>query len=160
MIREVKLSDGLKISDIYNYYILNTTVTFEKEKVSTNEMENRITDLTKKFPWLVYEKDKKVIGYAYASAWRVRAAYKYSVEITVYLENGLSGKGIGTELYTELLIRLKNLGMHGVIGGIALPNKACISLHEKFGFEKVAHFKEVGFKFDKWVDVAYWEKIL
>ncbi len=160
MIRNARLSDAADIVGIYNYYILNTTVTFEEEVVTVGNMVGRINEITEKFPWLVYEQDGKVVGYAYASAWKSRCAYKFSVETTVYLQNGLSGKGLGSELYAELLARLQKLGLHGIIGGVALPNEGCIALHQKFGFEKVAQFKEVGFKFNKWIDVTYWEKIL
>src|SRR5687768_15825289 len=100
MIRVANPKDALQIADIYNYYILNTTVTFEEEAVSAESMKERILEVQEKFPWLVYEKDGKVIGYAYASAWKSRCAYKYSVETTVYLQNGLSGSGIGSQLYT------------------------------------------------------------
>ena len=148
------------MAGIYNYYIANTTVTFEEEPVSIQEMKERIAAVQEKYPWLVYEQDGEVIGYAYASAWKSRCAYRYSVESSVYLKNGLSRKGIGSALYGELLSRLKDMGLHGVIGGMALPNDECLALHKKFGFEPVAHFKEVGFKFNKWIDVAYWEKIL
>ncbi len=160
MIRDVTSTDAQQIADIYNYYILNTTVTFEEEEVLAQTMQERISEVTSKYPWLVYEKNGEVLGYAYGSAWKSRCAYKFSVETTVYLKHGLSQKGIGSELYRELLVRLKKLQLHGIIGGVALPNDACIALHQKFGFEKVAHFKEVGFKFEKWIDVTYWEKIL
>lgn len=160
MIRDTKPADASQIVEIYNYYILNTTVTFEEEAVTAADMVGRITEITAKYPWLVYEVDGKIVGYAYASAWKSRCAYKFSAETTVYLQNGLSGKGIGSELYNELLSRLKELNLHGIIGGVALPNDGCIALHQKFGFEKVAQFKEVGFKFDKWIDVTYWEKLL
>lgn len=160
MIRDIKPSDAQQIVEIYNYYILNTTVTFEEEAITASEMVGRIAEITQKYPWLVYEVDGKIIGYAYASAWKSRCAYKFSAETTVYLQNGLSGKGIGSELYKELLARLQKAGLHGIIGGVALPNDSCIALHQKFGFEKVAQFKEVGYKFDRWIDVTYWEKIL
>jgi L-amino acid N-acyltransferase YncA len=160
MIRPATPTDALQIADIYNYYVLNTTVTFEEEAVTADEMAGRITEITEKYPWLVFERDGKILGYAYASPWKSRCAYKFSVETTVYLQNGLSGQGLGSELYAELLIRLQKLELHGIIGGVALPNEGCIALHQKFGFEKVAQFKEVGFKFNKWIDVTYWEKIL
>lgn len=160
MIRDAKPSDAAEIVEIYNYYILNTVVTFEEEAVTAGDMVGRINEITEKYPWLVYEQDGKIVGYAYASAWKSRCAYKFSVETTVYLKNGLSGHGLGSALYTELLARLQKLGLHGIIGGVALPNDGCIALHQKFGFEKVAQFKEVGFKFNKWIDVTYWEKIL
>ena len=160
MIRDIKPADSPEIIEIYNYYILNTTVTFEEKAVTAADMVGRITEITEKYPWLVYELNGKIIGYAYASAWKSRCAYKHSVETTVYLQNGLSGKGYGTELYTELLSRLQKQSLHAIIGGVALPNDGCIALHQKFRFEKVAQFKEVGFKLDKWIDVTYWQKIL
>ncbi len=99
-------------------------------------------------------------GYAYASEWKSRCAYRYSVETTVYLHPDARGKGIGTLLYQELIRKLSKLELHAAIGGIALPNDASVALHEKIGFKKAAHFKQVGYKFNKWVDVGYWELIL
>lgn len=160
MVRTATLTDAAAIADIYNYYIVNTTVTFEEEPVTVEDMQARMTEVLEKYPWLVYEQDGRVIGYAYAGAWKSRCAYRYSVESSVYLQHGLSRKGIGSALYSELLMRLKDLKLHGVIGGMALPNDECIALHKKFGFVQVAHFKEVGYKFNQWIDVAYWEKIL
>jgi L-amino acid N-acyltransferase YncA len=160
MIRPVKLSDAPAICDIYNYYVLHTHANFEEEAVDVEEMKQRITTNTLKFPWLVFEQEDKVVAYAYASEWKSRCSYRYSVESTVYLQNGLSGNGIGSRLYETLLSELGKMEVHAVIGGIAQPNEASVALHEKFGFEKVAHFKQVGYKFDRWIDVAYWEKLL
>jgi len=160
MIREVTIGDAAAIIDIYNYYILNTTVTFEEQAITAADMAGRIRDITAKFPWLVLEHEGRIMGYAYASAWKPRGAYKHSVETTVYLQHGLAGKGYGTALYTSLLARLQQMPLHAIIGGVALPNDSCIALHQKFGFEKVAQFKEVGFKFGQWIDVTYWEKII
>jgi L-amino acid N-acyltransferase YncA len=160
MIRKVKDIDAEQICNIYNYYIKNTTITFEEVALSEAEMLARIEKISLKYPFLVYEENNTVIGYAYATEWRVREAYRNSVEITVYLKDGYGGKGIGKQLYTELFKQLREKKFHAVIGGIALPNPASIALHEKFGMQKVAHFKEVGYKFNQWVDVAYWELIL
>jgi phosphinothricin acetyltransferase len=160
MIRNAVPADAGQIAEIYNYYILNTTVTFEEEKVTAPEMSARIVEVQEKFCWLVYEIEGKIKGYAYAGPWKSRCAYRYSAELSVYLENGLTGKGMGTALFKSLLERLGQLELHGVIGGMALPNDACIALHKKYGFSQVAHFKEVGFKFNKWIDVVYYEKIL
>lgn len=96
-----------------------------------------------------------MIGYAYASKWKGRCAYRYSVEVSVYLHAEQSGQGMGTALYSALFKQLSELGYHVAIGGIALPNAASVALHEKFGMKKVAHFKEIGFKFGQWVDVGY-----
>lgn len=160
IIRPATENDAQAIADIYNYYVLNTTVTFEEEAVTAEAMRERIQEIIVRYPWLVCVIADEVVGYAYAAPWKVRAAYRFSAETSVYLRHGLSGKGMGSALYTELLKKLREQKLHGIIGGMALPNKECIALHEKFGFGKVAHFKETGFKFGKWIDVAYYEKVL
>ena len=160
MIRRVKLDDAKEIAEIYNYYVLNTVVTFEEELVDVNEMKERILSGNSKLPWIIYEKDKRILGYAYASEWKSRCAYKHSVESTVYLKHTEQNQGIGSILYAELIKQVIDMGIHVIIGGIALPNESSIYLHEKFNFEKVAHFKEVGFKFEKWIDVGYWELLI
>ena len=103
------------------------------------------------------EENDQILGYAYAGKWHERCAYRYTAESTVYLDSKSGGKGYGTLLYQSLLADLKDLQYHVVIGGVALPNPASVALHEKFGFKKVAHYEEVGFKFDQWIDVAYWQ---
>jgi phosphinothricin acetyltransferase len=157
MIRNVEVEDAAQIAEIYNYYIKNTLVSFEESPVTSEEMASRIEEISSSLPWLVYEEQNRIAGYAYASKWKGRCAYRYSVESTVYLNPTLRGKGVGSVLYQALLDKLKSQGYHTVIGGISLPNETSIKLHEKFGFRKVAHFSEVGFKFNKWVDVGYWQ---
>ncbi len=160
MIRPVRLSDTQSICDIYNEYIKNSTITFEDIPVLSDEMVERIETAIQNYPWLVYEVDEKVIGYIYARRWRERAAYRNSVEAGIYLRPEFVGKGIGSEMMKDILKTLKEKSFHTVISGIALPNPASIALCEKFGFKKVAHFKEVGYKFNKWIDVGYWQLIL
>jgi L-amino acid N-acyltransferase YncA len=159
MVRTAGTNDAEAIATIYNHYVMSTVVTFEEEPVSVADMARRMEDVFgSALPWLVAEDENgRITGYAYATKWKVRAAYRYSVETTVYLGDSLGGKGVGTQLYTELFRRLKEQGIHAAIGGIALPNAASVALHEKFGMRKVAHFEEVGFKFGRWVDVGYWE---
>lgn len=157
MIRNVELNDASEIVDIYNYYIENTMITFEEEKVTVVNMENRITDIVKTHPWIVYTENNKVLGYAYASKWRPRSAYRYSVETSVYIQKDNRVKGLGSKLYEELLQQVKQIGIKNVIGGMSLPNVPSQMLHEKFGFKKVAHFEKVGFKMNTWIDVGYWE---
>ena len=159
MIRNVILTDARAICDIYNYYILNSISTFETDPLSVDEIAARIKQVTQKFPWIVYEQDEDLLGYAYADAWKTRKAYQYSVESTVYLKAGYYGQGIGSRLYMFLMDELKKLKIHAVIGGISLPNEASIALHEKLGFEKIGQFREVGNKFNKWIDVGYWELV-
>ena len=157
-IRDATLDDAAPIAAIYNPYVLNTSISFEEAEVTVAEMTGRIADLRANgLPWLVAAVDGGVAGYAYASKWRVRHAYRFSVETTVYLAPDHAGQGIGTALYRALVDRLREAGYHVAIGGIALPNAASIALHEKLGFEKVAQFSEVGFKFDRWTDVGYWQ---
>lgn len=157
MIREVNHNDIKDICSIYNYYIKNTDITFEEVEVTPEEMKKRVDDVTSLYPWYVYVENGRVLGYCYASKWKGRCAYKYSVESTLYVAHDKHGKSIGTELYFKLLEKLKNIGMHIVIAGIALPNDKSSNIHEKFGFRKVAHFSEVGFKNNRWIDVGYWE---
>lgn len=160
MIRNAKPEDAQAICAIYNYYVLNTIVTFEEDTVFADDMADRINKVLEKYVWLVYEQEGEIVGYAYAGEWKSRCSYRFSVESSVYLKNGFSGNGIGSKLYDALLRELNKTNIHAVIGGISLPNKGSIALHEKFGFEKIAQFKEVGYKFEKWIDVGYWEKIL
>jgi L-amino acid N-acyltransferase YncA len=160
-IRPAKINDALSISEIYNYYVANSVISFEEEAVSESEMQHRISEVnSSSLPWLVADNNSEILGYAYATRWKARAAYRYSVEITIYLHNKFTGKGLGSKLYASLFEALQDVGVNVVIGGVALPNPASVALHEKFGLEKVAHFKKVGFKFGKWVDVAYWQKEL
>jgi phosphinothricin acetyltransferase len=160
MIRSANPADAAAICGIYNYYVLNTSVTFEAEAVTESEMATRIAETVAVLPWILWEEEGEVAGYAYASKWKGRCAYRYSVESTVYLRNDKRGRGIGRKLYAHLLNDLRRAGMHAVIGGIALPNAASQRLHESLAFKKVAHFDQVGWKFDQWIDVGYWELIL
>ena len=157
MIREATFSDAGAITAIYNYYILNTTITFELYPITRGETIKRMEKYKEVGPYLVYEEDGEVIGYAYVSKFRERQAYEHSVESSIYLKNGCSGKGLGTKLYSELLSQV-SLQCHAIIGGIALPNEASVRLHEKCGFRIVAHFSEVGWKFEKWIDVGFWQR--
>jgi phosphinothricin acetyltransferase len=160
MIRRVRTKDAEDICKIYNYYVAKSIVTFEERPVGTREIARRIEDITKDFPWFVYEDNGKIVGYAYASHWKARSAYRFAVEATVYVAPDCTGRKIGFKVYKRLIQELRKLSFHTVMGGIALPNDASIVLHEKLGFEKVAHFKEVGQKFGKWIDVGYWELLL
>ena len=161
MIRPALPFDAEAIARIYNYYILNTVITFEEQVVAPQTIAERLQEVRAAgLPWLVAESSGTLVGYAYASMWKDRSAYRYSVESTVYLDPAALRVGFGSGLYAALLDSLRRQNVHVVIGGVALPNEASIRLHEKFGFRKVAHFEEVGFKFGRWVDVGYWQLIL
>ena len=160
MIRNAIPADSAALADIYNHYILHTVVTFEEDAITAGDMQNRLAAIQERFPWLVYEENCVVIGYAYAGPWKARSAYRHAVESTIYLHPAHAGKGIGKLLYSKLIDELAAINIHSVIGGIALPNEASIKLHEQLGFKNIGRFVEVGLKFGKWVDVGYWELIL
>jgi len=161
MVRIATEKDAEAISHIYNHYITNTVITFEEEVVSRDDIANRIkTTLADGLPWLIAEEDHIVLGYAYATPWKSRRAYQFSVETSVYLDQSASRKGWGSQLYQALFTELQKTKVRTVIGGIALPNPASIALHEKLGMHKSAHFSDVGYKFNQWIDVGYWQKSL
>jgi len=161
MIRPVKQQDAQALADIYNHYVKNTVITFEEDCINNNEMIKRIEKITNlDLPWLVIEENDVLLGYAYATPWKARSAYRFSVEATVYLTPKEQGKGLGTELYQALISELKQKSIHSVLGGITLPNPASVALHEKLGMTKVAHFHQVGRKFDQWLDTGYWQLTL
>ncbi|HEX5313338.1 MAG TPA: arsinothricin resistance N-acetyltransferase ArsN1 family B [Gammaproteobacteria bacterium] len=157
-IRPIVPADAAAIADIYNHYILSTVITFEEEAVTAPQIAARIEEVRRAdLPWLVAESDGVLLGYANATKWKGRCAYRHSAESGIYLASEATGRGIGTRLYRELLAALARRGVHAVIAGIALPNPASIALHEKCGFGKIGHFREVGFKFERWIDVGYWQ---
>jgi L-amino acid N-acyltransferase YncA len=160
MIRTATVADAAAIADIYNRYVRETVITFEETPVPTDEMARRIADVGARYPWLVFEYDGAVVGWAYATEWKTRSAYRFSVETTVYLADSHRGRGTGTALYEALIAELKARKLHTAIGVIALPNPSSVALHEKLGFAKIGHVAEVGRKFDRWVDVGYWQLIL
>ena len=158
-LREAVAADGAALAAIYNHYIANTTITFEESPIDAAEMTARLADVMgAKLPYIVAEHGGRIAGYAYASKWKGRCAYRFTVETTVYLDRDAVRRGIGSALYRELLRRLQAAGLHAAIGGIAIPNDASISLHERMGFTQVGLFREVGFKFGRWIDVGYWQR--
>ena len=160
-VRPAIIDDAVAIAQIYNHYIRNTVVTFEEAAVDSGDIAARMQAVAKaELPWLVAEQKGHVLGYAYASTWSARAGYRYSVEVTVYLDPTRGGMGIGTALYGALLPILKTGGIRNVIGGIALPNVGSVALHEKFGMRQVALYKNIGVKFGEWLDVGYWQGTL
>ncbi|MEJ2479827.1 MAG: GNAT family N-acetyltransferase [Acidihalobacter sp.] len=158
MIRTATAGDAEGIAEIYNHYIANTVITFEEQTVTPQQMAERIEAVgSDSLPWLAAERDGRLLGYAYATPWKTRSAYRFAVETTVYLDPEALGQGIGSRLYETLFADLGRRGVRAAIGGIALPNPASVALHEKLGMKKVAHFERVGFKFDQWIDVGYWQ---
>ena len=157
LIRDADAGDGPAIAGIYNHYITNTTATFEEAPVTGDQMQTRMQDvLASGKPWLVAALDGRVCGYAYASPWNTRSAYRYTVEVTLYIAAEMAGRGIGAGLYDTLFERLRSEGYRTVIAVITLPNPASIRIHEKFGLQPAGLLPRVGQKFGEWYDVGIW----
>lgn len=158
LLRGAGHGDAAALADIYNPYVLETTITFEETPVDAADMAARVAEIAGyRLPFLVAESAGTPVGFAYASKWKGRCAYRYTAETTVYVDRRNRQRGIGLALYAKVLELLKDAGYHVAIGGIALPNEASVGLHERLGFVHVAHFREVGFKFNRWIDVGYWQ---
>ena len=160
MIRPVQLSDAEAIRAIYQPYVTETAITFEVEVPTVLEFERRITQTLAHFPYLVAEEEGIVVGYAYASTYYARAAYDWTVELSIYISKEARGQGIGSALYDALEEELKARGYLRFLACIALPNEASISMHKKRGYVQVAHFPKVGYKFDQWHDIVWMQKTL
>lgn len=157
-LRDATADDAAAIAALYNYYVINTTISFEEAPVTEADMRARMSGVADAgLPWLVATEGERLLGYAYSTKWRVRHAYRFSVESSVYVAQDLARAGVGSALYAALIERLRQAQVHLVIGGIAQPNAASVALHEKMGYEKAALFSEVGYKFGRWIDVGYWQ---
>jgi L-amino acid N-acyltransferase YncA len=156
-IRSATAGDAAAIASIYNWYVANTVITFEVDPVPDDEIARRIERTSAAHEWLVLERAGEVLGYAYAGRYHERAAYGHTTESTIYLRHGLEGRGLGTQLYRDLVRRIFARGYRHLIGAIALPNEPSVRLHERLGFAKVGHLAEVGHKFERWIDVGYWQ---
>jgi len=160
-IRRAALRDIDAIARIYNHYVINDISTFEETSVSVDEIWSRISAVdAESYPWLVYEQVGLAVGYSYASQLHSRSGFRFTAESSVYIDPEYRSQGIGGKLYAELLLRLSAMKLHTVIAGISVPNASSVSLHKKFGFAKVAHFSEVGFKFNRWIDLENWQLAL
>lgn len=160
MIRPVTLSDAPAIASIYNHYIEQTVITFEFDSVTPAEIASRIEKTIVKYPYLVYEEEGQVLGYAYVGEFRSRVAYRQTGETSIYLHPEATGRGIGKRLLKALLDEARKMEFHVLIGVITIPNDVSVALHEQFGFKQAGCFHEVGRKFNRWLDVGYWELLL
>jgi len=162
IIRDVRLDDAQALLDIYAPYVQTSWITFETETPSLAEFRGRIEQyrFTLDFPYKTAELDGDIVGYAYAHPYHQRDAYRFTAETTVYVKQGFGRGGIGTELYQYVLEDLTRKGFHAVIAILGYPNEASKQFHEKLGFREIGYLHEVGYKFDRWLDVGYLEKIL
>jgi L-amino acid N-acyltransferase YncA len=149
--------DARQVAEIYGPVVAVTPISFELDPPSAPEMERRIAGVLGFAPWIVFEEDGLVAGYAYASRHHERAAYRWSVDVSVYVRDGLRRSGVGRALYGSLFSLLRLQGFCAAHAGITLPNQASVRLHESFGFHPVAVFPRVGFKLGAWHDVGYWQ---
>jgi|SRR5215471_1462742 len=154
-IRCVDAADAPAVQAIYALFVTDTAISFETEVPDVAEIRRRIEAQTNRYPWLVFETDHRVVGYAYASAHRIRDAYRWSVDVSVYVIPEFHRRGIGRALYASLLDLLRRQGFVNAYAGIALPNESSVALHESLGFTPIGTYRAVGFKFDRWHDVLW-----
>ncbi len=156
-VRLASPADAGGILGIYAPIVRETTISFEIEPPTLEQMQARIQGTLERYPWLVYESDGEVAGYAYATRHRERPAYQWSADVSVYVADRLRRKGIGRQLYAPLLGILKDLGYYSALAGIALPNPASVGLHEAMGFRPIGVYRNIGYKLGGWRDVGWWQ---
>lgn len=159
-IRDAKIADAAAVQAIYAPMVEQTAISFEEIAPTVAEIAQRIEVYGASHAFLVAEREGRVIGYAYGSPHRARAAYRFSVEVTAYVAEEARGCGVGKALYGQLMPILKTKAFHAAFAGVALPNDASIALHEAVGFEQLGVFRHVGFKFGEWRDVAWLQRAL
>lgn len=160
MIRKVTPDDAQAITDIYNPFITHTTVTFETEPVSVDEMRRRIVTLSADYPYYVYEHQGQVLGYCYLHAWKPRVAYARTLEVTIYLAPEAQGHDVGRSMISRLVADARQLGVQALIACITEENTHSMAFHRAMGFKQVSHFESVGYKFGRMLDVVDFELLL
>ena len=156
-VRSVRFEDAYSILEIYAPYVSDTSITFEIDVPSIKEMQKRVKNISSVFPWFVYEEGNEIKGYAYATKHRERAAYRWSVDFTVYVRMDSQHRGIGKTLFSKLIESVSVLGYYNAFGVITIPNDKSIALHESFGFINAGIKKNCGYKLGKWHDVGVWQ---
>ena len=166
-IRDAAIGDAERLLEIYSYYILNTAITFEYDIPALPAFQSRIQNTQNKYPYIVIERNGTILGYAYAGAFVGRAAYDWSCEVTVYLDRGAQKCGLGRMIYEALEERLKGMGILNLYACIAYPEtedeyltRNSADFHAHLGFEKSGEFHKCGYKFGRWYDMIWMEKII
>ena len=166
-IRSASTADAARIRDIYAYYVENTAISFEYEVPTLDEFAHRIAGTLEKYPYIVIEKDGEVEGYAYAGPFKARAAYGRSCEVSIYVDRDSRGRGYGRALYEELERRLKDMGILNLYACVASPieederlTRNSEQFHAHLGFAKVGEFHKCGYKFGRWYNMVWMEKII
>lgn len=165
VIRDVRIEDAARLAEIYSYYVEQTAVSFEYEAPDAKEFEKRITKTTAGYPYLVCVDNEKVVGYAYAGAYGTRAAYQWTAMVSIYVDKEYRRRRIGSLLYDALERKLADMGIVTVLAGVAYCEeedeyltKDSYRFHLRMGYEKAAHLKKVGKKFDRWYDLLWMQK--
>lgn len=159
-LRDATALDAAACAAIYAHYVEHSTATFEEVAPGAAEMATRIAKAQERHTWLVAEREGQVLGYAYGGPFKARAAYRFSCEVSVYVDASARGAGVGRTLYAALLARVEALGMRMACGGVTLPNDASVALHLAMGFEQVGTYRRIGWKHGQWRDVAWFQKPL
>jgi phosphinothricin acetyltransferase len=158
IIRQASSDDAAAMLEIYRPVVEDTAISFELAVPTVEDFASRIEKYLATHEWLVAEQDGEIAGYAYASPHRPRAAYRFSAEVSVYVHPQYQGKGVGMKLYAALFDSIRKRGFHHAYAGITLPNDASVALHKACGFSEIGTFSEVGFKYDCWHDVSWWQR--
>ena len=160
MIRFAAAKDGAELLEIYAPYVTGTTVSFEYEVPAVEEFRRRVEETSARYPYLVWEEDGALLGYAYAHPYAARPAYQWSAELTVYLRQGVSRRGLGSRLYGALMELLRLQGVRNVYGCVTAENTASVAFHHALGFREAGRFSQVGYKLGRWLDVLWLEKAI
>ncbi len=167
-IRKADTGDTQRLLGIYSYYVTNTAITFEYDVPSVSEFARRIQRISAKYPYITAESSGRIIGYAYAGVFKDRAAYDHSVEVTIYIDKSEKGKGVGRLLYSELEKRLREMGITNLYACIGIPSDKSdefldfnsMQFHEHMGYTLAGRFHKCGYKFGRWYDMVWLEKII
>lgn len=160
MIRLARSGDARQIAEIYAPFVTDTAISFEAVPPDEAEMRRRLEETLTYAPWLVCEEGARIVGYAYACSHRTRAAYRWSVDVSVYVRPEAHRRGVARRLYEELFTSLVKLGYVSAFAGVTLPNQASVAFHRAMGFEPVGTYKNVGFKFGTWRDTGWYQRLL
>ncbi len=167
IIRDARIEDAVRLLEIYKYYVTNTAITFEYEVPSLAEFQNRIKNTTAKYPYLVIEQDGVIQGYAYAGAFKGRAAYDWSCELSIYIDRTAHKCGLGRKIYEALEKKLQQMGILNLYACIGYPEvedeyltKNSEEFHKHLGFVTVGKFNKCGYKFSRWYNMIWMEKII
>lgn len=160
IIRDIKESDAAACLEIYNYYIEGSTATFEEERLTAEEFLKRIRRISEKYPFTVAEENGEVVGYAYLDVYNERSAYRYTADLSIYISHKCVSRGIGGMLLSDIEKRAEKAGIRNIISLVTGENAASIAFHERHGFSKCGHLKNVGLKFGRELDVVFYQKRL